>query len=274
GRLHDPSIDLLERAGLSVVDGAERKLYANTVDEDISVLFARAADIPEYISDGAADLGITGLDQMREANQENIVELLDLGFGKCRLVLAAREGGNIDEIEDLDGGTVATEFPRITSEFFNQVEVTPDIVEVSGATELTPHVDIADAIVDITSTGQTLRMNRLKVISEVLESSVRLFAREEVQDDPKTQQVVTALMSVIAAEDKRYLMLNAPESKLDDIEAVLPGLEGPTVLDVDEPGVVAVHSVVEEQDIFETINKLKRVGATGILVTEIERLIE
>ena len=156
GRLHDPSIDLLERAGLHLEGGADRKLYANTVDPDVTALFARAADIPEYVADGAAAVGITGLDQVRESGHD-LVDLLDLEFGRCRLVVAAPEDGDIETVEDLAGGTVATEFPRITREFFAGRSVDADVVEVTGATELTPHVDMADAIVDITSTGTTLR---------------------------------------------------------------------------------------------------------------------
>jgi ATP phosphoribosyltransferase len=274
GRLHDPTLELLDRAGIGVESGADRQLYADTVDPEITVLYARAADIPEYVADGAADLGITGLDQVRESGADNVEDLLDLDYGKCRLVLAAPEDGDIDAAEDLAGKIVATEFPTITRDYFDGKDVSPDIVEVTGATELTPHVEMADAIVDITSTGTTLRVNRLKVVDEVLQSSVRLFARDDVVDDPKVEQVRTALQSVRSAEGKRYLMLNAPEENLDAIEDVIPGLGGPTVLDVDEPGMVAVHAVVEERDVFEAVNDLKREGASGILVTDIERLVK
>jgi len=273
GRLHDPAIDLLDRAGLHVVDGADRKLYAQTVDPDVTVLYARASDIPEYVADGAADVGITGLDQAREA-EVDLVDLLDLGFGSCRLVLAAPEDGDIAAVEDLAGGTVATEFPNVTRRFFAERGVDVDIAEVSGATELTPHVDIADAIVDITSTGTTLRMNRLAEVADVLESSVRLFARPDVADDEKVQQVRMALESVLSAEDKRYLMMNVPEDRLEDVEDVLPGMGGPTVMDIAGKEDVAVHAVVDERAVFETINALKSVGASDVLVTEIERLVE
>ena len=274
GRLHEPTLDLMERAGLPIVDGADRKLYADTVDPEITVLFARAADIPEYVADGAADLGITGLDQAREAAVDDMVELLDLGFGQCRIVLAAPEDGEIETVEDLAGATVATEFPGITRDFFAQTAVDPSIVTVSGATELTPHVDMADAIVDITSTGTTLRMNRLAVVCEILESSVYLFAHESVADAQKVAEIRTAFQAVLTAEGKRYLMLNAPAARLDDIRAVIPGLGGPTVMDIAGGEMVAVHAVVDERDVFETINKVKELGASGILVTEIERLIE
>ncbi|WP_135365837.1 ATP phosphoribosyltransferase [Halosimplex halophilum] len=274
GRLHDPAIDLLDRAGLHVVDGADRKLYAQTVDPDVTVLYARAADIPEYVADGAADVGITGLDQAEESDTDDLVDLLDLEFGSCRLVLAAPEDGDIEAVADLDGGTVATEFPNITRDFFAERDVEVDIAEVSGATELTPHVDIADAIVDITSTGTTLRMNRLAEIADVLESSVRLFAREDVVDDEKVQQTRMALESVLSAEDKRYLMMNVPEDRLADVKDVLPGMGGPTVMDIAGSDDVAVHAVVDEREVFETINALKEVGASDVLVTEIERLVE
>jgi len=273
GRLHEPAMDLLDRAGLHVVDGADRKLYAQTVDPDVTVLYARASDIPEYVADGAADVGITGLDQTREAAVD-LVDLLDLEFGACRLVLAAPEDGDIDAVGDLEGGTVATEFPTVTRVFFEDWGVDVEIVEVSGATELTPHVDIADAIVDITSTGTTLRMNRLAEVADVLESSVRLFARADVADDEKVQQVRMALESVISAEDKRYLMMNVPQAALEDVKDVLPGMSGPTVMDIAGTEEVAVHAVVDEREVFETINALKDVGASDVLVTEIERLVE
>jgi ATP phosphoribosyltransferase len=273
GRLHDPTIDLLERAGLHLVDGADRKLYADTVDPEVTVLFARTSDIPEYVADGAAAVGITGYDQVKESDVD-LVELLDLEYGSCEIVLAAPEDGDIETVADLDGGTVATEFPQITSEYFADQSVDVDVVEVSGATELTPHVDIADGIVDITSTGTTLRMNRLAVIDEVLDSSVRLFASKEAAEDPKVEQVSTALESVMSADDKRYLMLNAPSDALDDVKDSLPGMGGPTVMDIAGTEQVAVHAVVEEDRVFETISDLKAVGASDILVTEIERLIE
>ena len=274
GRLHDPTVELLDRAGLHMIDGADRQLYADTVDPDISILFARAADIPEYISDGAADLGITGLDQAREADCGNVEPLLDLGFGQCRLVVAAPEDGDITEVADLDGLTVATEFPHIARTYFESHGIDPDIVEVSGATELTPHVSMADAIIDITSTGTTLEVNRLAIIDEVLESSAHLFARDDVLTERKTSEVDMALQSVLAADGKRYLMLNAPEDNLETIKEVIPGLGGPTVMDIAGTNQVAVHAVVDERDVFTTINRLKAEGASGILVTEIERLVD
>ena len=148
------------------------------------------------------------------------------------------------------------------------------MVEVSGATELTPHVEMADAIIDITSTGTTLRVNGLAVVDEVLQSSARLFARPDMTGDPKLAEVETALSSVLSAEGKRYLMMNVPESELDAIRDVIPGLGGPTVMDIAGGDQVAVHAVVDERDVFEVITDVKERGASDILVSEIERLVE
>ena len=273
GRLHDPTINLLERAGLPVTDGTNRRLYAETVDPEVTLLFVRAADVPAYVADGAADMGITGYDQIHESGAD-LVDLLNLGYGTCRLVLAAPETGPVSTVADLGGGTVATEFPGVARDFFADREIDPEIVEVSGATELTPLVDIADAIVDITSTGTTLRVNGLDVIEDVLESSVRLVCRPDVTGEPKVEQVRTALRSVLSAEGKRYLMMNVPEKSLDDVREVIPGLGGPTVMDIAGTDLVAVHAVVDEGDVFEAINDVKREGASDVLVTEIERLVE
>ena len=274
GRLHDPTLALLERAGIHVINGADRKLYAETVDPELSILFARAADIPEYVADGAADLGVTGLDQLREAGHPTVEELLDLEFGHCRIVVAAPELDGIESLDELEGKKVATEFPNVAYEFFADRGIEVEIVEVTGATELTPHVEMADAIVDITSTGTTLQVNRLEILAEVLSSSVHLIARDDVVDDPKTSQVRTALQSVIQAEGKRYLMMNVPEGRLAEVKSVIPGMGGPTVMDIDGKEMVAVHAVVDERQVFETINDVKSKGASDILVTEIERLVE
>jgi ATP phosphoribosyltransferase len=273
GRLHEPTMELLERAGLHVEEGSDRKLYADTVDPEVTVLFVRAADVPEYVADGAAAVGVTGLDQVRESGVE-LAELLDLEFGRCRLVLAAPEDGEVGTVADVAGGTIATEFPRITRSYLEDAGVDAEVVEVTGATELTPHVDMADAIVDISSTGTTLAVNRLAVVDTVLRSSVRLFARSDATDDPIVERLATGLGSVLAADGRRYLMMNAPRDRLDEVREVIPGLGGPTVMDVAGGDRVAVHAVVDEREIYATVADLRAVGASDILVTEIERLVE
>ncbi|MFP4189172.1 MAG: ATP phosphoribosyltransferase [Halobacteriales archaeon] len=273
GRLHDPTVELLEKAGLEIQNGAERKLYAETVDPDIDVLYARAADIPEYVAEEAADVGITGLDQTREA-EVDLVDHLDLGFGECRLVLAVPEEDNVSTVEELAGKRVATEFPNVSRAFFEERGVDVELIHVTGATELTPHAGMADAIIDITSTGTTLEVNNLEIVAEVLESSVRLFSRPEDEDDEKIRELVTALESVLQAEDRRYLMMNVPEDSLEAVKDAMPGLGGPTVMGVEgDDSMVAVHAVVEESDVYETINAVREKGARDILVTPIERMV-
>ena len=274
GRLHDPTVSLFKEAGLPVLEGATRKLFAKTTDPDITFLFARAADIPEYVQDGAADVGITGLDLISETGADVDV-ILDLEFGRAKLVLAVPDDSPIVSSQDLNGMRVATEFPNITKRYFEELGVNIEIVKVSGACEMTPHVGIADAIVDISSSGTTLLTNRLKAIEDVFSSSVYLITnRESAAEKEKIQYIKTAIESVLHAKGKRYLMMNVPADKLDAVKAVLPGLAGPTVMKVEsDDSILAVHAVVDVDMIFSTVSKLKDVGACGILVVPIERMM-
>lgn len=274
GRLHDPTVSLFKEAGLPVLEGATRKLFAKTTDPDITFLFARAADIPEYVQDGAADVGITGLDLISETGADVDV-ILDLKFGSAKLVLAVPDDSPITSPQDLNGMRVATEFPNITKQYFEKLGVNIEIVKVSGACEMTPHVGIADAIVDISSSGTTLLTNHLKVIEDVFSSSVRLIANHKsTAEKEKIQYIKTAIESVLHAKGKRYLMMNVPADKLDAVKDVLPGLAGPTVMKVEsDDSILAVHAVVDADMIFSTISKLKDVGAAGILVVPIERMM-
>ncbi len=274
GRLHDPTVSLFKEAGLPVLEGATRKLFAKTTDPDITFLFARAADIPEYVQDGAADVGITGLDLISETGADVDV-ILDLEFGRAKLVLAVPDDSPITSPQDLNGMRVATEFPNITKRYFEELGINIEVVKVSGACEMTPHVGIADAIVDISSSGTTLLTNHLKVIEDVFSSSVRLITnRESAAEKEKIQYIKTALESVLHAKGKRYLMMNVPADKLDAVKAVLPGLAGPTVMKVEsDDSILAVHAVIDSDVIFSTVSKLKDVGACGILVVPIERMM-
>ncbi len=266
----------MERAGLHIIDGSMRKLFAKTADPDIDLLFARAPDISEYVQDGAADLGVTGFDLIAEAGVD-VEILLDLKFGKAELVLAVPNDSEIKTVKSLKGKRVATEFPNITSRFFDERKIDVDIIEVSGATEMTPHVGIADAIVDLTSSGTSLMMNRLKVIEHVLSTSARLIANKNSlkQNLKKVKEVKTAFESVIRAEGKRYLMMNVPQDALERVKMIIPGLSGPTVLRVESTtSIVAVHVVVDENELFTIINELKRLGAKDILVIPIERMVQ
>ncbi|UGV40056.1 ATP phosphoribosyltransferase [Methanococcoides orientis] len=274
GRLHDPTVELFKEAGLPVLGGSNRKLFAKTTDPEITFLFARAADIPEYVQDGAADVGITGLDLISET-ESDVEILLDLKYGGADLVLAVPEDSEISSSKDLEGMRVATEFPGITSRYFENMGVDIDVVKVSGACEMTPHVGIADAIVDISSSGTTLTMNHLKMIEKVFTSSIYLIANHKtLEAEEKIQHIKTALESVLHAKQKRYLMMNVPSDKLEKVKEELPGLAGPTIMKVEsKKDIMAVHAVVDADIIFATINKLKTAGAFDILVVPIERMI-
>jgi len=275
GRVYEPILELFERAGLHIVDHSERSLFARTVDGDISLLFARARDIPEYVESGAADLGITGEDFIQESGTR-VETMLDIGVGKADLVLAVPEESSFEGIEQLAGKKIATEFPRVTKKFFDSNGVTVHVVEVSGATEITPHIGVADAIVDLTSSGTTLSINHLKIIAHVLHTSQRLIASEASlsKNKKKIAEITLALESVIEASGKRYLMMNVPVDALDAVKKKLPGLSGPTVMKVESSSpMCAVHAVVHEREIYRVINELKSVGARDILIVPIERIV-
>ena len=278
GRLSDETRTLFDDAGLPVRARGERALTASLGGE-FEALFVRAADIPEFVADGAADAGVTGWDLVSESERE-LDTLMDLEFGRCRLVVAAREESGITCLEDVAAAArVATSFPRVTRRFFASVGRDVDVVPVSGSVEIAPHLGIADIVVDLTETGSTLRVNGLREVSTILQSSARLIAARRNLGGARDKlraldELVTALASVLGARDKRYLMANVPRAALAQVKAVLPGLNGPTVIDVLDGGeFVAVHAVVPAMGIYRTIAELKGLGAEGILVTRIERLM-
>ena len=276
GRIAAPIMDLVEKSGLHLAEsGTERRLITRTLDPHVEILFARPVDIPEYVANGAADLGITGHDMVIE-RQSDVEELLDLQFGKAKLVLAVHEDSAITSVKDLAGLKVATEFPVIARTYFRKHKVNVNIVLVGGACEATPHLGIADAIIDLSSSGTTLKTNRLRVIDEVLITSTHLIANHDAlkKKREKIDEIHLALESVIRAKGQCYLMMNVRRECLDAVKRVLPGLSGPTVMDVaSSEGLVAVHAVVCEERVYTLINQLKRAGAKDILVMSIQRMI-
>jgi len=293
GRLNQDCRELLNDAGLEVRASSERALTASLGGE-FEAIFVRAQDIPEFVADGAADAGITGWDLVAESERA-LESRLDLEFGRCRLVVAAREEGGIRSLNDLQGSPrIATVFPNLTRSFFAAAGKTVQVVPVSGAVEVAPHLGIADLIVDLTSTGSTLKVNGLREIATVLQSSARLItAAKPAADEPRGRsldeprgrsldeprerslnELVQALESVIAARGKRYVMANVPRDRLDEVKKVLPGISGPTVIDLLNGGtMVAVHAVAPAASIYKTLTALKQLGGEGILVTRIERLM-
>ena len=276
GRISDPAVNILEKAGLGLKNATNRKLFASTYNKNIDVMFARAADIPEFVEEGVCDMGISGLDLIREADAE--VEILsDLKFGHTKLVLASPEDSKINSKEDLkDGMTIATEFPNLTRKYLKENGLNIKIVKLTGSTEIAPFIGIADAITDLTSTGTTLNMNHLKVVDVILESSIKLISNK---DSLKTktnlvEAVNTSIEGVLEADRKKLVMMNVAKDKLCDVQKVMPAMSGPTVSEVlSSEATVAVQAVVDEEEVFELVNKLKNAGARDILIVPIERII-
>ncbi|HET6701682.1 MAG TPA: ATP phosphoribosyltransferase [Gemmatimonadaceae bacterium] len=280
GRLTEDVRTLFADAGLELRAAGDRALVAS-LGGDFEAIFVRAQDIPEFVADGAADAGVTGWDLVRESERE-LESVLDLEFGRCRLVVAAREESGIESLDDIvsDGNgspRVATAFPRLTERYFAAACRPVTIVPVSGAAEIAPHLGIADIVTDLVSTGSTLRVNQLREIATILESTARLITAPNgarAGRNRRIDELVAALESVLRARGQRYVMANVPRAALDQVRRVLPGLNGPTVIDVLNGGdLVAVHAVVAQQAIYRTIADLKALGGEGILVTRIERVM-
>ena len=275
GRLADQARTLFTDAGLPLPTSGDRTLRT-TVAGEFEALFVRAADIPEFVADGAADAGITGWDLVLESGR-GLRSRLDLQFGQCSLVVAVREDSSVGSLGDIASGSrVATSFPRLAAGFFATAGVPVDIVPVGGAAEVAPHLGIAEVVVDLSTSGSTLRANGLRAIATVVESSARFVTAEAAPAalERSLRDLADVLDSVVLARANRYVMANIPRSALPAIRDILPGLRGPTVVDVMNAGHhVAVHAVVPAASVFRTIANLRSLGGEGILVTRIERLL-
>ena len=276
GRISEPSINILKKAGLGLIDKNNRKLISKTFNENIEVMFARASDIPEFVHDGVADMGITGVDLINES-QSDVCELLDLKFGQTKLVIAAPEESDINSVNDISNDLkVATEFPVLTEKYLKENDLNLKIVKLSGSTEAAPFIGLADLIVDLTSTGETLKMNHLKIIDTILESTIVLIANNESMKNKKelTEAIKTSIKGVINAERKKLIMMNVEMENLDKVKKVMPSLGGLTISEVlSDEKTVAVQSVIDEKEVFKLVNDLRHAGAKDILVVPIERII-
>jgi ATP phosphoribosyltransferase len=276
GRLNQSAIRLMNKIGFPVPDSSNRTLLAEFGKGRYQVLLARAQDIPAFVEMGAADLGITGLDIVMETARK-VEMVLDLDFGRCRLVVAVPDDSVIKDLQGVkDGCTVATCFPNLTKTYFSKLGKNVEIAEVSGATEVAPQVGLADIITDLTETGSTLKFNHLKEIGVVLESRAVLIAngKSMLEKKERIEEVTGAVESVMNASKKRYLMANVPKASLPNLKTLLPGVAGPTVMNIiGREDVVAIHAVTNEDEINGVITMLKSVGATGILVMPIERMV-
>jgi ATP phosphoribosyltransferase len=273
GRLVDPTLKLLHDAGL-VFEEHDRSLVARVQNFDLDILFVRTNDIIEFVGDGVADLGITGVDLLAETGAE-LPRIRDLGYGRCRLAAAVPNDGPYRAVEDLAGLRVATSHPNITRRFFESRSIPVDVIPISGAVEVAPRLGLAEAIVDLVSTGSTMVMNGLRPIGDVLASQAILVANPAAHQerDAELSAIDTMLTSVIAARGRKYLMMNAPAGKLAELEALLPGLESPSVIPLAHDGMIAIHSVVGSDDVWSLLPRLKAAGASGILILPIEKIV-
>ena len=273
GRLVEPTVTLLRDAGL-VFEAGERALEARVQNFDLDILFVRTNDIVEFVEDGVADLGITGLDLVAEKGSQ-VPQLRKLGYGRCRLTIAVPNDSPFRAAEDLAGLRVATSHIQITRRFFEERGVPVDVIPVSGAAEVAPRLGLAEAIVDLVSTGTTLVGNGLRPIEEVFASEAVLLANDKAlrERDGALDTIQTMLSATLAARSRKYLMMNAPVAKAAELEDLLPGLESPSVIPLAHAGMIAIHSVVDADAVWSLLPKLKAAGASGILILPIEKLV-
>ena len=276
GRLHDRTIELLLKSGLDLGEDWGRRLYVTAKNQDIEILFVRAQDIPRFIAIGSVDLGITGQDQIADSGFV-LKEVLELEFGHSRLSVAVPEQSNIRTVDDIkDGCRVATSFPNVTKRFFDSKGKNVEIVNVSGAAEIMPYIGVSDIIVDLVSSGATLKTNRLMEIETLVTSQAVMVTSEKAMEanSARIMDIVNSVKSVIDAENKKYLMADVPVSQLPEIDKLFPGLAGPTVMNISgRTDMVAIHVVVDSSTIFDSVNKLQKLGAKGIVALPIERLV-
>ncbi len=273
GRLVEPTMELLRDAGL-VFEEHHRSLVARVQNYDLDILFVRTNDIIEFVGDDVADLGVTGADLLAEAGA-TLPLIRPLGYGRCRLAAAVPSDSAYRTVEDLAHLRVATAHPNVTRQFFEDRRISVEVIPISGAVEVAPRLGLAEAIVDLVSTGSTLVMNGLRPISDVLESEAILVASPSAQRDRANELIAVASMldAVIAARGRKYLMMNAPISKLAELEALLPGLESPSIIPLAHEGMAALHAVVEADAVWTLLPRLKAAGASGILVLPIEKIV-
>lgn len=271
GRLNEKSVELLKNCGLSF-ENYKSSLISNVSNFPLEILFLRDDDIPEYVQDGIADLGIVGENVISETGVD-VSFLQMLGFGKCTLKLAVQTHSTIENITDLNGKSIATSYPVILKNFLDDNNINADIRTISGSVEIAPGLGLSDAIFDIVSTGGTLKSNGLKPFAEVMKSEAVLIGRNGIENEPLIIELIQRIQSVLRAKETKYVVLNAEVKNIDQILSLLPGVKSPTVVPLAEEGWVAIHTVIPERDFWEKISLLKGAGAQGIVVMPIEKII-
>lgn len=273
GRLFEETMALLQEADIKI-PSSKRILLVQSPNFPVEILFLRDDDIPQSVANGIADLGIVGENEFVErAEDAEIVRRL--GFSKCRLSLAIPKDVDYPGLSWFEGRKIATSYPGILQSFMEKNGVNTDIHVITGSVEIAPGISLADAIFDIVSSGSTLVSNRLKEVEVVMQSEALLIANKQLSDEKKAilDELLFRIEAVKAAEDKKYVLMNAPTDKLNDIIEVLPGMKSPTVMPLAQDGWSSVHTVLDEKCFWEIIGKLKALGAEGILVLPIEKMI-
>ncbi len=273
GRLVEPTIALLHGSGL-IFEEHDRSLVALVQNFELDILFVRAADVAEFVADGVADLGITGADLLAESGS-SLPVMRRLGYGRCRLAIAVPADSPVRRAQDLAGQRVATSHPTIARAFFERENIRVEVIALSGAVEVAPRLGLAEGIVDLVSTGSTLAMNGLRAVEDVMSSEAVLVARPDLVGEQVGQVAAldTMIGAVLAARDRKYVMMNAHADRLADLEDLLPGLDSPSVIPLAHAGMIAIHSVVGAEDVWGLLPKLKAAGASGILVLPIEKIV-
>ncbi|PZD76663.1 ATP phosphoribosyltransferase [Mesonia sp. K7] len=273
GRLHDDSLQILKEAGIHIDNGKDQ-LKAHASNFPLEVLYLRNGDIPQYLEDGVVDIAIIGENLLVE--QERALPIAErLGFSKCRLSVAVEKSFPYKEIKDLNGKKIATSYPNSVQHFLDKKGINADIHIISGSVEIAPNIGLADAIVDIVSSGNTLFKNNLIEVEEVLTSEAVLVVSPHITEekDQILNELQFRLRAVLMARNSRYVLLNIPNEKLENIRQILPGMNSPTVMPLMKAGWSSIHSVIPKESFWEIINELKTHGAEGILVCPIEKMV-
>ncbi|WP_437917676.1 ATP phosphoribosyltransferase [Sphingobacterium sp. LRF_L2] len=271
GRLNEKSVQLLKNCGLDF-ENYKSSLITTVNNFNLEILFLRDDDIPGYVAQGIADLGIVG-ENVIDETQAKVNYLQRLGFGKCTLKIAISKDSTIETLQDLNGKSIATSYPIILQQFLESNQIQADIQEISGSVEIAPGLGLSDAICDIVSTGGTLKSNGLKPFADVRNSEAILIGRAGLEENPILGELLQRVQSVLRAKETKYVVLNVEKTNLPQITELLHGVKSPTVVPLAEEGWVAVHTVITEDDFWDKINTLKAAGAQGIVVMPIEKII-
>ena len=271
GRLNEKSVELLKNCGLNF-ENYKSSLISPVSNFPLEILFLRDDDIPEYVQDGIADLGIVG-ENVIEETEVSVSYLQRLGFGKCSLKIAVPNSYNITDLSALNGKSIATSYPAILGKFLKNKGISADIRTISGSVEISPGLGLSDVICDLVSTGGTLVSNGLKPFADVMSSEAVLIGRAGSENEDLVKELIQRIQSVLRAKETKYVVLNVIKENLPGVIALLPGVKSPSVVPLAEEGWVAVHTVIPERDFWDRISQLKQAGAQGIVVMPIEKII-